>query len=290
MSSLEFHAHKFLIVDLVPESEMQTGRHIEECLLDVINRQSVGIVCERHKCASDIEFVDLITNIRSDVAEKGVVPYIHVEGHGSKDSLHFPDQSSIKWTDVFEEFRKINILSKNNLFFSSGACKSAYAFKAATITKPAPVFGMLAPEKEVLSGGVVDGFVAFYKSLIMSESLNEAFNAFADATNAKEYALIFSQLLFEKAAYNYLTQHCMGKGRMARLENIVSQAVVETGLPVNVARKQLKKELAKPQAPALMKFHKKFMLSELYPENAKRFPFDAAKFERDVRSGKLRLA
>jgi hypothetical protein len=82
----------------------------------------------------------------------------------------------------------------------------------------------------------------------------------------------------------------MGKGRKARLENIVSQAVVETGVPVSKARKDLKKELAKPQALALMKFHKKFMLCDLYPENTKRFPFDAVKFERDVKKGKLKLA
>lgn len=290
MNSIEFHAHKFVIIDLVPAGEMQTGRHIEECLLDAINEQSSEILCDRHKCESVAEFNDLVAKTKSDVAEKGFVPYIHIEGHGCKDSLHFADQSSIGWMHVFDEFREINILSKNNLFFSSGACESAYAFRAATITKPVPVFGMLAPEKEVLAGCVVDGFIAFYKSLIRSESLNEAFKAFSDAASAKEFALIFSQHLFEKAAYKYLIQHCMGKGRQARLENTVSQAVIETGLPVKIARKRLKKELSKPQASALIKFHEKFMLCDMYPENKERFPFNAVKFEKDVKSGKLKYA
>ena len=82
----------------------------------------------------------------------------------------------------------------------------------------------------------------------------------------------------------------MGKGRRNRLENVVSQAVSETGLPVNKARKQLKSELSKPQAIALKGFHEKFMMCDIYPENKDRFKFDAVKFERDVRSGKLKIA
>ena len=290
MNSIGFYAHKFVIIDLVSDNEMQTGRHIEETLLDAINAEASEILCERHKCTLSVDFFEVIEKVKSDVNDKGLISYIHIEGHGSKESLHFPDESSIKWFDVFEEFRKINILSKNNLFFSSGACESAHAFKSAKITEPVPVFGMLAPEDKVSAGEAVDGFIAFYKLLIKSESLNEAFRAFADATDGKKYALIFSQFLFERAAYKYLTQHCMGRGRQARLENSLSQAVSQAALPVNKARKRIRRELAKPQALALTRLHKKFMMCDMYPENTSRFPFDAVKFERDAKKGKLKIA
>lgn len=290
MSSIGFHAHKFVIFDFVPDSEMQTGRSIEENLNDFINAENSDLSCERHKCETEEDFFLVIDRIKNDLTSSGIVSYVHIEGHGSKDALYFPDRQFISWSVVFQAFREINILSKNNLFFSSGACESAYAYKAASITKACPVFGFLAPEKEVEAGGVNDGFIAFYKSLIKSESLNDAFSAFADATDGKKYAFIFSQHIFKKAAFNYLTQHCMGQGRKRRLESVVSQAVTETGLAVNKARKQLKSELSKPQALALKGFHEKFMMCDLYPENRERFKFDAVKFERDVRSGKLKIA
>jgi len=82
----------------------------------------------------------------------------------------------------------------------------------------------------------------------------------------------------------------MGKGRRKRLENFVTQAITQTGLPVKKARKALKSELYKPQALALKGFHEKFMMCDLYPENRARFKFEAVKFERAVRSEKLKIA
>lgn len=79
----------------------------------------------------------------------------------------------------------------------------------------------------------------------------------------------------------------MGKGRSNRLESVLTQAVNTVNIDVNKARKLLKKELNKPQAPNLKRFHDEFMMIDKYPENSKRFEFDAEKFERDIKSGKL---
>jgi hypothetical protein len=289
MESIEFLAHGFVIIDLVPDEEMQTARHIEENLLDEINAGNSGLFCERHKCETKNDLIDVFNKIKKRLKEKEEVSYIHIEGHGSKESLKLLDSSLIPWSSIFEHFREINILCKNNLFFSSGACQSAYALKAATITKPSPIFGMLAPEQEVEAGSVLDGYIAFYKSLIRNESLNEAFKAFADVTNGKQYALIFSQSLFKKAAYKYITKNCMGKGRRERLESVLTQAVSSKDVQVKQTRKLLKKELNKPQARSLKKFHNTFMMIDIYPENSKRFEFDAVKFEQKIKSGELKI-
>lgn len=287
MDSIGFHAQKFVIIDLIPDSELQTGRSMEENLTDFISAEKSDLSCERHKCDTKEDYFKVINQIKNDLSLSGTLPYIHIEGHGSKESLFFPSKHCISWIDVFQGFREINILSKNNLFFSSGACESAYAYKSATINEACPVLGFLAPEKQVKAGSVSDGFFAFYKSLIKSKSLDDAFNSFADATDAKNYAIVFSSQMFRKAAFNYLTQECMGKGRKIRLENLVSQAIAETGGPVKKVRKRIKEELSKPQALLLKEFHQKFMMCDRFPENNKRFSFDAVKFEKDVRSKKL---
>lgn len=289
MENIGFLAHGFVIIDLVPEEDMQTARHIEENLLDEINADNSSLFCERYKCKTKDDLIAVLNQVKQRLITRGEVSYIHIEGHGSKESIELPDGSLLPWESVFEHFRQINVLSKNNLFFSSGACQSAYGFKAATITKPSPVFGMLAPEQVVESGGVLDGYIAFYKSLIRNESFNDAFNAFADATNAKQYSLIFSQLFFKKAAYKYIKQHCMGKGRKQRLDDVLTQAVRSVDITIKKARKLLKKELSKPQAPKLKEFHCKFMMIDKYPENADIFEFDAVNFERNVKSGALEI-
>ena len=289
MENIGFLAHGFVIIDLVPSEDMQTARHIEEALLDAINAANSNLFCERYRCETKNDLIDVLDKIKKRIKDKGEISYIHIEGHGSKEIIELPSGSTMLWNTIFEHFREINVLCKNNLFFSSGACLSAYAFKAAAITKPSPIFGMLAPEQEVDTGGVLDGYTAFYKSLIRNESLNDAFNAFADATNGKQYVLIFSQLLFKKAAYKYIKQHCMGKGRRERLECVLTQAVNSIDIPIKKARKLLKNELGKPQAVYLREFHNTFMMIDKYPENRDRFEFDAVKFERQVKSGELKI-
>lgn len=289
METIEFLAHGFVIIDLVPDRDMQTARHIEENLLDEINAENSDLFCEKYKCETENDLIDVFNIIKKRLKEKGEISYIHIEGHASKESVDLLDGSVMPWSTIFEHFREINILCKNNLFFSSGACQSAYAFKAATITKPSPIFGMLAPEQKVDAGGVLDGYIEFYKSLIRNKSLNDAFNAFAAATDGKQYALIFSQLLFKKAAYKYIKEHCMGKGRGKRLEDVLTQAVNSMDVQVKKARKLLKKELNKPQAIKLKKFHNTFMMIDKYPENSARFEFDAVNFERKIKSGELKI-
>ncbi len=288
METITFHSTGFYILDTVPEKDMQTGRGLEENIVDIINTNNSSLYCKRIKCTTENDVLDALKSIKTNLIENGDIPYIHIEGHGSKDSLALPSGSVFSWNKLFELFREINILCKNNLFVSSGACLSAYGYKAASITEACPVFGLLAPEKVINSGGVKDGYHAFFKSLICNESLNEAFNRFSEATNGKDYALIFSQLMFRKAAYNYITVHCMGKNKRERLEELVTQATTSTDVSVNAARKQLKKEIYGPQAKHLSKYHQKFMMIDKYPENAERFEFNAGKFEQDVRNGKIK--
>ncbi|PKN33942.1 MAG: hypothetical protein CVU61_10905 [Deltaproteobacteria bacterium HGW-Deltaproteobacteria-19] len=52
-------------------------------------------------------------------------------------------------------------------------------------------------------------------------------------------------------------------------------------------RKLIKKALKEPHAPYLIKFYRKFMMIDIYPENAKRFSFDAKSFERGVKDGSI---
>lgn len=291
MVDTAFHANGFIIIDAVPENELQTGKHLEDTILDLINyHKRSHLYCKRHKCLNAQDLISALNEIKEQQRTNGKTPYIHIEGHGSKEALKLLNGSDLKWCTIFEHFREINILSKNNLFFSSGACESGYALKEITLlSKPCPVFGLLAPEQKVKAGDVLDGFTAFYKALILNESLNDALQEFSNKINSKQYALIISQSLFERAAQNYIEQHCMGKGRRTRLERVLSEAknIPKTSLTLGQTRKLLKKELYGSQAKYLERYFKTFMMIDLYPENAKRFEFDAIAFEHKVKKEKI---
>ena len=118
MESIGFLAHGFVILDLVPDKDMQTGRHIEETILDTINAENSGLFCERHKCRTKDDLINAFNKVQKRLKERGEISYIHIEGHGSKDVLELLDGSVMPSSTIFEYFREINILCKNNLFFS----------------------------------------------------------------------------------------------------------------------------------------------------------------------------
>lgn len=294
MENTGFYANHFVIFDFVPKEELQTGRRLEEAILDSIIQEQSESTCVRHRCPNKEDFFIELTMLEEQVRNKGIMPYIHIEGHGTRDYLALLDNTHIDWAELFDKFRCINISCGNNLFFSSGACNSAYSLgKSATIMKASPVFGILAPEKIVLAGNVEDGFTAFYRVLIRTKNLNKAFDAFTQNMNGKNYALIFADQLFKRAAYKYLTEQCKGKGKRQRLETVLSNAVEQkelSDIPIRIIRKKLKEQLEKPQALSLAKFYKKFMLIDKHNlENNERFSFDAVEFERKVKNGKLKF-
>ena len=58
---------------------------------------------------------------------------------------------------------------------------------------------------------------------------------------------------------------------------------VDPNYPLKKIRKSIKKDINGPQALKLKKFHRKFMMIDLYQKNDARFLFDAVKFEKKVR-------
>ncbi|SEQ20155.1 hypothetical protein [Nitrosomonas ureae] len=290
INKIGFITNGFHIIDLVPENELQTGKIIEDCIIDSINAGNFDLHCYRYKCKNRSEILEALDKIKTFMEKQKVVTSIHIEGHASKDHLCLPDHSYIEWSLILDYFREINILCKNNLFFSSGSCDSAYALRSnITINKPCPVFGLLAPEQIVEAGSTSDGFIAFYKNLICSKGdIDMALHEFCQSTNAKQYAVIFAQEIFKKGLRIVIESKYIGKGKKERLEYLLSevQDQDESGSSVTELRNSLKERL-KLEIPDIMKHYEKFMMIDLYPDLRNRFMFDIEEFVRNVIDYKL---
>ena len=88
MSSIGFHANGFVIIDLVPDNELQTGKAIEDNLLDFINEEKSELYCERYRCNDESELIAVLDKIKKRLIDRGEISYIHIEGHGSNTKYH----------------------------------------------------------------------------------------------------------------------------------------------------------------------------------------------------------
>lgn len=283
MANIGFTAHKFIVIDAMRAQDLHTAKRIHETIQDSLIQKARESTCRYVKCDSPNDLIQELDQVFEDCANTSEIPFLHIEGHGEKEFLRLP-YGLLKWENIFETIRKINIATRNNLFMTCGACESSYAYRAADIMRECPVFGLLAPDRVVEAGEVEDGFIEFYRSLILENDLNSALEWFISKTNSRNFALVFSQTFFEQSATSYLTQHCTGSGRRRKQEELISIAKQNTNLPLQAVRKEIKRKLRKSQALHLRKFYEKFMMIDKFPENAERFDFDVNEFERNVRN------
>jgi len=128
----------------------------------------------------------------------------------------------IKWSDIFDILREVNLLAENNLFISSGACLSGFATKETKVLEPSPFVCLLAPVQEVKAGDVVDAFSIFYKSFINpDEDLINAIDGFYKETEGTEYLFIWAEQFFRTGARNYILNYCTNSHKQKLLEKML---------------------------------------------------------------------
>jgi hypothetical protein len=285
-TEVTFSPTGIVIIDAIPNGELQTALNLERILRDIPADVLVDREVRRLRCETATDFTEGLQSIATECEQHDLRPIIHLEGHGTQNAFYFPDGSSIKWFAAFEGFRKINIACGNHLLVTSAACYSArsYTYDLAPFDRPAPVFGLIAPPDELTAGQAIDRFGVFYSTLFRSGSFAQAISDASEIEPKKPFSLMFCSFMFEQAAALYLRTQCMGRGRYARQEGLVSRALKERDMPPRITRKIIKEQLRRPQAPYLSRLHSIFMHVKKHPENRARFPFHAVEFERLVRS------
>ena len=281
-----FRANQIVIIDVIPEGELQTGRRIEELIYDLLRTSEATMKVRRVTCRTRVEVTDQLSTILIELQESGSVPIIHFEGHSSREFLELSHKETLPWSEIFAFLRNINIACCNNLFVTSGACHSAWAIENVSILDVCPVYAFLSPREEISAGDILEGFSAFYSTLLCCDTLDEAYESLLKNTPSNTFSLFDSFGIFKRAAKYYLESQCMGKGRRLRQENLLSQARNQHEvLNKQFARKIIKKKLRDSQAPQLNQFYQKFLVIDVCPENKTRFPFDPRAFELQVLNG-----
>lgn len=140
------------------------------------------------------QFEDVIAHIVDQCSRNDVYPMIHFLGHGKQDQGVYiwnkkkSNYDCIKWEELFYQLATVNIACHNNLFFTTTACHGFDSFKALLMDKlpVIPIVGIIAidPTEKFY---VVDAeiiFCEFYKTLLETHSINDAFSA-VDAIKSK---------------------------------------------------------------------------------------------------------
>lgn len=243
----------------LPEAESNPSRRIIEDVQPAVTGDQM-LFAER--TATEPSEVFAFLEEIATLAEAGLRPIIHFDGHGSAtDGLHVGNSGkSIGWDELTRSLREINIRTNNNLVCVFASCHAYNIARQVDITKPAPYYLLFAPEKLTYTGFLEDQTARFYRSILTGGSITRAFQE----TLAGELSLFHCEGALAKGIALYIRNYGRGRSKAQRVDKVVAQMFGEGSQPsTRNQRRQARKKLKHSFGPGqhvIDHFEKKFMI------------------------------
>lgn len=113
-----------VILDAVPDGELNTARRLREDLEDIASFRADGLRV-RYARVQTLDHVEVsLSALLRDTRETGLLPLLHLEGHGFADESGFalPDGKHCDWSKLKELITPLNIATGLNLMLVMTTC------------------------------------------------------------------------------------------------------------------------------------------------------------------------
>ncbi|HCT7314088.1 TPA: hypothetical protein OT780_003175 [Klebsiella variicola] len=217
--------NKLIILDCVPDGDMQTARRLHENLSDRGFRTGIALL----KIKDTITLREVLQQIKESFQPElniGMQPIIHIEAHGNPQSMELPDGSYFSWDELANNLRIINQFMCNQLITFIGTCHGYnFIYINHTITKFTPVYFCIAPLDSIPAGDLQDSTFAFYQSLFTTGDLTLSASLLDDS----KFYTYNSDYMFHRAFHEAMQRGHRGKNLRERKEALISKAINELG-------------------------------------------------------------
>lgn len=221
---LEVSFNRIYILESLRADDRSTGSELHS---DVLRWKDLagGPQAVFKRLVAKADFEAYMRFILEDVLRGAVLPFIHLEMHGTREGLELTDGDMIVWQDLVCETRKINHACKNNLILSLAACSGAYIYETISPVEPTPFWGFIGPWNEVTAGDVMN-FGGFFDSLLTDLSLNMAVDVLNTGIPPERHFHFYSsEEVFERVKRVYCSHLANPEKRSTRVQNIMGHAL-----------------------------------------------------------------
>ncbi|HII2980404.1 TPA: hypothetical protein ACY2HE_001663 [Yersinia enterocolitica] len=217
--------NKLIIIDCLPDDELQTAKRLCENL----NDSGFGCGVTLIKTQNDEEFRSIIQNIKDSFKpelELSFLPIIHIEAHGSPHSMELPDKSTISWQELADELRSINKLMNNQLISFIGTCHGYhFIHNNHTIKNFTPVYFCIAPLDEISAGDIESATNTFYLNLFSTGNLSNS----ANLMSPSKFYTYNADYMFHRVFYENMQKNHKGTALKTRKEKLIGEAIQQMG-------------------------------------------------------------
>lgn len=268
------HFSQIIVIESLPGGEIKTGSILHGQIDAQIRENNLPISTALKECESKRDFLSILEAIHLEAVSNNEYPWIHIECHGTStgDGIVLSNGDFVQWRELKSELIKINLACKCNLMIAMAACNGAYLAEVLQPTDRAPCWGLLGPANELHPDDLMASFRTFYTNLLSSFSGDIALKAFHKIIEERKLEFLFAtaQDFFKKAYSGYLSEYCTDKAYWKRAMDIKKQAPSTERYKYSL--QDLVLILKKQEPGSFQNYKDKFFMSDLFPENAARFP------------------
>lgn len=151
-----------VILDSIPDGELNTAKHLRDDLLDLSYSLNKSLEVRYHRIETFKDLESGISKILNEIKTEALIPWLHIEGHGSEDETGFQlaGGENCSWVQLKKLITPLNICTDLNIHLILATCFGGTFAKAISTTDRAPVSGLIGPKYEVKVGEVEKGFIA----------------------------------------------------------------------------------------------------------------------------------
>ncbi|MCK4843166.1 MAG: hypothetical protein KAT04_14990 [Methylococcales bacterium] len=269
-----------VILDAIPAGDMNTARRLKEDLLDFSYTLDKTLEIRYIRIDTFLDLENGISSILKEIKAEGLIPWLHLEGHGTDDENGFllAGGDNCSWSQLKELITPLNINTELNTLLILATCFGGTFAKAISTTDVAPVSGLVGPKYEVKTGEVEQGFIAFYKAFFNSSSLKEAFIALQSTAPKGLYYRTSAEHFFYEVWCSYKVTQCTKKEIHNRAKRMRKEARSQ-----NIAKLpsigHLKRIIKKQEPVFFNKYRDTYFMYDTSSTTRERYPVTYKKAE-----------
>lgn len=265
--------NRIYVIESLPANDEKTGTRLHYDLLQWQSYRFEGFKSVLLEPQNKQEWVVDMTGILKDTANKGTLPIIHFEVHGSttKDGLILASGELVSWEELSNILTRINIASRMNLFVSLAVCHGAYLLTQYHLDQRAFCYGVLGSFDVLKVNDLKIRFNEFYEELFSSFDINKAYQRLLNANSEVQvdYECISALEIFYRNYRNYILTQV---NNPERVKERALEAAKQSGI-ILLTRQQRRahqrafsKKLQQTKNEFYVEHSTKFLMTDLFPE------------------------
>lgn len=273
-----FSLDSVFVIESLRPGELKTASQLWDATI-APHRFEQNLLGRLYTPSSRGEFLGALGAVKQHAAA-GHAPVLHIEAHGNEEGLELGSGERILWTDLGPFLAAINQASRMNLLVIAAACRGWHLTEALRPTGRAPAWGVLGPPSDVGGEELHEAMKRFYDALLPKLDLTSAMRALNDGIQISNwtYRVTTADLLYCRSFRAYLQSLLDEESQTERVNRLVAEVARARSLDVlqtSAVRADFRQALD-DHGFWYEKYKHEFLMLDLFPENAERFPLSLA--------------